>query len=186
MPKVIDEDKLFLDVIHTLVRLGINKATTKQLAEAAGVNEVTLFRKYGNKASLIRSAFQSILVSSPMNDLSYSGDLEADLVEIVAAYKETSLLYGEVIPLLISEIPRDPELKELLEPFFSVVRSIMEIIQRYQGDGLLIDEPGFSAVSALLGPIIVGKMLQRTNPYLPVSEVEPEMYVAAFLEGRKK
>ena len=186
MPKKIDDQKLFSDVVRAVVRLGFAKATTKQLAEAARVNEVTLFRKYGNKANLIRTAFQNILVSSSLNELSYTGELEADLVEIVSSYKQTSSLYGEIIPMLITEVPRDPELKELMEPFLSVFRSILTIIQRYQQAGQLNKEPGPTAVSALLGPIIVGKMLQRTGAGFATIEIEPEAYVTAFLEGRRQ
>ncbi|MEW6044952.1 MAG: TetR/AcrR family transcriptional regulator [Bacillota bacterium] len=36
---------------------GVARATTRSIAERAGVNEVTLFRHFGDKASLIRAAF---------------------------------------------------------------------------------------------------------------------------------
>jgi AcrR family transcriptional regulator len=186
MPKKIDEENLFLEVVRTIVDLGIGKATTKQIAKAAGVNEVTLFRKYGNKSGLICEAFQQILATSPLNELDYSGNLESDLIRIVKAYKETSFLYGEVIPIIIAEIPRDPDLRELLDPFLSVVQSIMKIIQIYQREGVLRNEPGFSAVSALLGPIIISRMLQKTNPDFQVDEIEDQRYVKAFLDGRRQ
>jgi AcrR family transcriptional regulator len=186
MPKYINEENLFLEVVRSIGEVGIGKTTTKQIARSSGVNEVTLFRKYGSKLGLIEAAFQYILAASPLQGLRYSGDLEADLNQIVSAYQETSFLYGEVIPIILAEIPRDPELRELLEPFLTVVRSIMKIIQKYQQEGVLIIESGFSAVSALLGPVIIHRMLQRANPDFIVDEIEDSYYVQAFLEGRRQ
>jgi len=184
MPKRIDEQNLFFEVIRTIVQRGFAKATTKQIAEAAGINEVTLFRKYGTKAGLIQAAFQHIAATSPLKDLAYSGELEPDLIQIVTAYKKTSALYGEIIPLILAEIPHDPGLRELLKPFLAQVRSIMQILQKYQEDGQLNDEPGFSMVSALLGPLMVSQMIQKTDPELGGQETDARTYVKAFLEGR--
>lgn len=185
MPRYINEENLFLAVVQTIGQMGIEKATTKQIAKAAQVNEVTLFRKYGTKLGLIQAAFEHIMKSSPLQGLKYSGALEADLLGIVKAYQEMSAMYGEVIPLLLAEVPRNPELRGLLDPFLRVMQSISKIVLRYQQEGMLIREPGFSAVSVLLGPIMVSRMLQRTNPGIPVVELEPQGYVRAFLAGRK-
>jgi hypothetical protein len=43
MPKIIDDEQVFSEVIKVIVAKGYENATTKELAEAAGVNEVTLF-----------------------------------------------------------------------------------------------------------------------------------------------
>ncbi|HAY85754.1 MAG TPA: hypothetical protein DCY42_12785 [Chloroflexi bacterium] len=186
MPKYIDEEKLFLEVVRSIGEVGIGKTTTKQIAQSAGVNEVTLFRKFGTKLGLIEAAFQHIVAASPLQELRYSGDLEADLNQIVNAYQETSFLYGEVIPIILSEVPRDPEMRALLAPFLSVVGSITKIILEYQRNGLLISEPGFSAVSALLGPIIIRRMLQRAAPDFEGEKLDDRIYVQSFLEGRKQ
>ena len=39
-----------------VTKYGYAAATTKKLAKAAGIGEVTLFRKYGNKAQLVKQA----------------------------------------------------------------------------------------------------------------------------------
>ena len=114
MPRKIDEEKLFLEVVRALVSLGFTNATTKQIALNAGVNEVTIFRKYGNKNGLIEAAFEHILARSPLNDLIYTGDLEKDLLQIVRTYRNSSASYGEMLPAIISETPRNPELNNLL------------------------------------------------------------------------
>ena len=52
MPKIIDETKIFNATMNFFMSLGYDRATTKEIADIAGVNEVTLFRKYGSKAGL--------------------------------------------------------------------------------------------------------------------------------------
>ena len=52
MPKVIDENNIFKTVIDMFISRGYEGAITKEIAEVAGVNEATLFRKYGSKAKL--------------------------------------------------------------------------------------------------------------------------------------
>ena len=73
----------------------------KDMAVAAGIHEATLFRKYGTKASLIEKAIEAQLSATPLNRLSYTGELKADLGAIVQAYIETSQTYGPVIPALL-------------------------------------------------------------------------------------
>ena len=50
MPKVIEDEDVYQAVIEVVAEYGYSGATTKQMADAADVSEVTLFRKYGNKA----------------------------------------------------------------------------------------------------------------------------------------
>ena len=45
MPKVIDERKLFSAALDILISHGYEGATTQKIADVAGVNEATLFRK---------------------------------------------------------------------------------------------------------------------------------------------
>ena len=66
----------------------LQNALTNQfkIAEVAGVNEVTLFRRYGSKAGLFEKVIEHQLADTPLSKLVYTGDLEADLLAIVEAY----------------------------------------------------------------------------------------------------
>lgn len=50
------EDKILNATIDLLDNEGLNGATTRRIASEAGVNEVTVFRKFKNKKSLLRAA----------------------------------------------------------------------------------------------------------------------------------
>ena len=48
MPKIIDDVDVFQAVMKVVSERGYTGATTREMAEAASVSEVTLFRKYGS------------------------------------------------------------------------------------------------------------------------------------------
>ncbi len=51
-------DRILRAFLRLVAERGIDATTTRLLAEAAGVNEVTIFRHFGNKASLAREAIR--------------------------------------------------------------------------------------------------------------------------------
>ena len=65
------------------------------------------------------------------------------------------------------------------------IQGIIKIIQQYQKQGLLKDEPPLASLSALIGPILVSQMLRHANLHLPVPAIDPQAHVEAFLNGRK-
>ena len=186
MPKVIDETKIFRTVIEMLVIHGYEGATTKEMAENADVNEATLFRKYGSKAELFEKAINHQFKETPLNKLVYTGDLEADLLAIVEAYLDTNEAYGEFIPILLTELPRHPELKGAFITPWNNIQSIIKILQEYQSRGLLKQESPLNCLNALIGPIMTSQMIRRANPGLPVPGIKAQEHLTTFLRGRKR
>ncbi len=186
MPKVIDEANLFSAALDILISHGYEGATTQKIAEVAGVNEVTLFRKYGSKAGLFERVIEHQLSDTPLNKLRYTGDLEADLLAIVEAYIETNEIHGNIIPLLLIEMPRYPDLQVSFNTPWKNIQEIIKIIQRYQKQAQLKDKSPLACLSALIGPILTSQMFRHANLNLPVPAVDPQAHVEAFLIGRKQ
>ena len=185
MPKVIDETKIFSAALEILIAHGYEGATTQKIAEVAGVNEVTLFRKYGNKAGLFEKVIEHQLADTPLNKLAYTGDLKTDLLSIVEAYVETNETHGNIIPLLLIEMPRYPDLQGSFNTPWRNIQTILKTIQRYQEQGLLKNESPLASLSALIGPILVSQMLRHAKLNLPVPDIDAQAHVDAFLQGRK-
>jgi AcrR family transcriptional regulator len=186
MPKVIDETKIFSAALDILVSHGYEGATTQKIADIAGVNEVTLFRKYGSKAGLFEKVVEHQLSDTPLNKLVYSGELEADLLAIVEAYVETNQTHGNIIPLLLIEMPRNPDLQGSFSTPWKNIQTILHIIQKYQEQGQLKNEPPLASLSALIGPVLVSQMIRHANLNLPVPAIDLQAHVEAFLHGRKQ
>lgn len=185
MPKVIDETKIFSAALDILVSHGYEGATTQKIASIAGVNEVTLFRKYGNKAGLFEKVIEHQFSDTPLNKLVYTGDLDADLLAIVEAYIKTNETYGQIIPVLLIELPRNPDLQGSFNTPWKNIQEIIKIVQKYQKLGLLKNEDPLASLSALIGPIMVNQMFRRANPNLPTPIIDPQEHVESFLLGRK-
>lgn len=186
MPKIIDETKIFSAALDILVSHGYEGATTQKIADIAGVNEVTIFRKYGSKASLFEKVIEHQLADTPLNKLVYTGELEADLLAIVEAYVETNETHGNIIPILLIEMPRYPDLQGSFNTPWKNIQTIIQTIQRYQKQGLLRNESPLASLSALIGPILVGQMLRHANLGFPVPDMDAREHVDTFLHGRKQ
>lgn len=56
---MISRDKLIAAAAHVYAEAGYRGATTRRIADEAGVNEITIFRLFGSKAALIEAALRS-------------------------------------------------------------------------------------------------------------------------------
>lgn len=97
-------------------RVGYAQATTKSIAEAAGVNEVTLFRHFGTKEKLFSQAVEQYgapaLVQSIKEQL--SGDYREDLVVFGQAVLSVLLERREILQLMLCESANIPEVRTVL------------------------------------------------------------------------
>jgi AcrR family transcriptional regulator len=185
MPKVINEGEVFKAVLGVLVTRGYENATTSEMAAAAEIHEATLFRKYGSKVGLVERAIRDQLSTAPLSKVAYTGDLRADLLTILNAYVATNEEFGEIMPVLLLEIPRYPELKDVLQTPLANIQGLVEIIARYQKEGRLKNEPPLTCITVLLAPLLLNKMFLRANPGLPAPAIDLHEYVECFLNGRK-
>lgn len=185
MPKIINEEEVFAAVVNVLTVKGYENATTKDLAAAAGMHEATLFRKYESKLNLIGRAIEHQFSTVPLAHLNYTGNLEADLLAIIRAYMQTNQSHGAIIPMLLTELPRHPELTEIFGAPMDNTLSILQIVQRYQQEGQLKEEPPIQAMMALIGGPMTYYMFVRAIPSFPVPPFDPQAHVAGFLHGRK-
>ncbi|RME81117.1 MAG: TetR/AcrR family transcriptional regulator [Caldilineae bacterium] len=186
MPKIIRDEDVFRAVMQVIIARGYDGATTRQLAAAAGVSEVTLFRKYGSKAQLVQLALRDIADRLQFEEvIRYTGDVFADLLHIVARYTRLTEQYGEFLAVLIPEIRRHPELVEALERPMNVMQHIGRLLLRYQEEGVLEPEPPLQAVAALLGPLVYFAMVRGTIHAGQVPPIDLEQHVSRFLDGRR-
>lgn len=184
MPKVIDETRIFETVINELAIKGYHMTTTKEIAIKADVNEATLFRKYGNKQELIKRSFEYLFSEAPLSRVEYTGNLKADLQSILEAYMATNNAMGDIMPIILLEIPRHRELKDVLGGAMKNIRKIMDIIARYQEQGLLKVEPPENSVNALLSPILLHNMFERAGIDISYPPINLQDYIRNYLEGR--
>lgn len=185
MPKVIEDEKIFEVVIQTIVERGYTGATTKQIADAANVSEVTLFRKYESKLSLVRRAIAAMVEQTDFESATqYTGNIQADLLRVLDAYQNSVVLHGQFFSVLFAEIMRNPELADSFDQPLGLFRAIGQMLARYQKQGILQQEPPFHAVAALLGPMIYLAMIGSAMPKAKSPPIDLSSHVNLFLQGR--
>jgi AcrR family transcriptional regulator len=186
MPKIITDEEIYQAVMKVVSERGYAGATTKQMAEVANVSEVTLFRKYNNKLQLIKQAVAALVAQTDFETaIQYTGDVTADLLRVVRAYQDSAVKHGQLIFIMLSEMPRYPELVDLLDIPLEIYTGIGNLFAKYQSEGILRQEHPLHAVAALLGPLMYSAMLSGALPVYSIPPLNLENHVAVFLEGRR-
>ena len=186
MPKILEEEQIYHAVMLVVAERGYTGATTKQMADAADVSEVTLFRKYGSKQQLVKQAISSIISQTDLASAAqHTGDINADLTRIVQAYQDSAVKHGDFVTSLFSEMSRHPELVDSIDEPLKIFLAIGELIERYQNEGYLKPEPPLNTVGVLLGPVMYSAMLRKAMPNSQLSPLDLANHVTCFLEGRR-
>ncbi|MCY3414549.1 MAG: TetR/AcrR family transcriptional regulator [Candidatus Heimdallarchaeota archaeon] len=185
MPKLIDDEYVYAKVMQVIGEKGYRGATTKDLAKAAGISEVSLFRKYHSKKDLVKLATSYILDEAQLlGAINYTGDLEADLSQIARVYFHGLEKYGDFITSLIMEMGRDEDLNEIALIPGQAFKLFGEILGRYQKEGKLVAENPIYAVSTLLGPLMYISLLGKYLPIFGPTTFDPVLHAKKYLEGR--
>jgi AcrR family transcriptional regulator len=100
----------------TFADKGYARATTRAIASAAGVNEVTLFRHFGNKRNLFAAVMQAFGGPAVITDLEtkFTGEYRADLEVIGMALLKTLLEREDALRLMLCEAAHFPAVQEVM------------------------------------------------------------------------
>ncbi|MCR8630075.1 MULTISPECIES: TetR/AcrR family transcriptional regulator [Paenibacillus] len=129
-------DKLLLAAIDLMADKGYDGTTTKEIALAAGVNEVTLFRHFGTKEKLLQAAFNRYHYGQEMGKLfneALQGELHSDLLMLSRTYHKIMSRNKKLISIalkgssnlpdeVLQEASRNPKyLKSLLTKYLTTM-----------------------------------------------------------------
>lgn len=106
-------DAILAAAQETYSRYGFRGATTRRIAETAGVNEVTIFRHFGSKEALLGEAVRALRQADPQASLPVH---PRDPVAELTAWSEGQLMHlrdkRSMIRTCMGEIEERPELTE--------------------------------------------------------------------------
>jgi AcrR family transcriptional regulator len=184
MPKIVENSQIYLAVIQVVSERGYSGATTKQMADTANVSEMTLFRKYGTKAELVKQAIAYITEEKDYSSAAhYTGDLHADLLRVVKAYQDTAVKNGLFIFALFADLTRHPELINSMKEPFNIFQSFGALIARYQTKGVLKTEHPLHSVAKLLAPLVYISTIRNSNLDDTLPDLDLSGHVTSYLEG---
>lgn len=168
--------------VEAVVRHGYAGATTKRIAEIAGIGEATLFRRFGTKEGLLQAALRAEAATFTSETAGYTGDLRADLARVVGAYQRVMEHRGRLALNVLAELPRRPELREVMEAPSAAMGGVALLLQRYQTEGQLRGETPWEVLLPLLSPVLLAGALNQLHPTV-VGSFDAGAHVERFLSG---
>jgi AcrR family transcriptional regulator len=97
--------RLIQAAIELFVAQGVSETTTKQIAESAEVNEVTLFRHFGNKQGLLLAVIEEAAVFDQLGEtLVQRASQSEDLGQVLRSYGNAFLEALEQVPEMVRSV----------------------------------------------------------------------------------
>lgn len=127
--------------MELIAEKGFKAVTTREIACAAGVSEMTLFRHFGTKQAILERVIDCFYYTKPMQELfaaELAWDLRTDLTRISRIYLMHMTRNSKIIQILIKEWNSAPgnltaakhprKLKELLVGYFDRMQELGRMI----------------------------------------------------------
>ena len=179
-----DTQTAILDaVIECLKEHGVSGLTTRRIADAARVNEVTLFRRFGTKAELIKAAYERERTRLHVEVL-HTRSVEADLIRVVEGYARILATHGDVVLMTLAEIARSVTLASEFGGPLASFAAVGALLGKHQAEGNLAKEPVNEAASALLGPLLLNYATSKVTG--SNNTLNARSFVRHYLKGRSK
>ena len=167
---------------------GFRGSTTRRIADAAAVNEITIFRYFGSKAALLQEAVKGVDIGSCRDPLpSVPVDPMAELGQWAATLVDHLSTCSSVIRKCMSEIEERPELAaRAVEAPTRATRELCEYFDRLRESGFTSDQfDAAAAASMLIGALFHDSMGREMMPDIyprPASEA-PSRYAELVLRA---
>lgn len=159
-------DRIIEAAIELISEKGYKAATTKVIAELAGVNEVTLFRHFGNKRGLLKALVQKFSYGPLLQKVireQVIWNLETDLYNFSMQYQEYILSIKEFVLIGFKEAGAFPEIDEEIAnvPLF-IKKELMDYLFEMKKRGKLVDTNIEATVMALIA-LNFGHFMSRAH-----------------------
>lgn len=153
------EEKIITATFNIVQKEGVQKATTKKIAAEAGVNEVTIFRKFENKKNLIEATkdyYMSKLLSRLEETFDYDEDesIEDYLKHCFHGILDFSQEDISIIRVAMQEITGETDKKLLISHITDTIINKIEEFFKLQLEKDIIKNVNSKAISVMCFSII--------------------------------
>ena len=147
---------------------GFGRLSVEGVASLAGVGKATIYRRWGNKLALVLAAVGE-LSAHPLPEVT-TGSTRDDLVALLGHVIDalTTTIAGRILPGLIAESARSPELQGVLEDFWLARRHLMlEVLRQGSDRGELPAGADHELLADLLYGPVHYRFLMNAAPVSP-------------------
>ena len=184
-------EKIILAAREVMKHKGKRGATTREIADLAGVNEATLFRHFGNKEALIVAVAKHSCPDVKLRDTiaKLNGPIEDDLVEIGNAMTIHMESMIDMIRWSLVEADYEESIfaKEAWRPQTAIRDVVIEYMEKQVKAGVLGGEPEELA-GAFMGMLFARSMAStkfRDSRLFQDREYAIRFFVNVFLNGTR-
>ena len=184
-PKEDTQSRLLNAAERMFAQEGLDAATTRGIARAAGVNEVTLFRHFKSKAGILAAVVgRSFGLRPEAAQMVDSGNLPADLAGWCARYEALLRENLLLVRTCVGEIHRHEAYEgRVLHAIFAPLRAaLIDRLKKASARQETASGADPEIVSDLLSGMIFTGVLREASGVKPRS-YSPESYRAAALEA---
>ncbi len=174
---------------EVIARKGKRGATTREIADVAGVNEATLFRHFGSKGALVLAVAERFCGLVELRDVvaQLRGPVDADLMALGRVMLERMESQKDIIRWSFVDPGYDKDLfaSTAWRPQLALHGIVVEVIERHVADGTLRGDA--RRLATLFMGMVFTHVLARDK--FPDSDVHAEpdealgFYVDVFLNG---
>ena len=174
------EQRLIQAAIDQLIAVGYQGATTRSISERAGVNEVTLFRRFGSKDELLAAAISQVIAPFVGSVADLTGELHRDLELVARSYVGfVDANQGLMMRLIASA--GDQSLGNLISKFQGeIVAALRDMVIEHQGRGELVAGQPEDLLREFMGPLAVRPIMSHL---LEPGPFDAAAYVGRYLDG---
>lgn len=156
---------------------GYTAATTKAIAELAGVNEVTIFRHFGNKRGILTAIIEQLsyvpLLQEEVKNVTW--DLETDLLNFSMKHFNFLMSIKDFVMIGFKEALQFPEInEEIANTPLHIKNELIHYLQEMHERGK-IREIDFEAAALSLIAINFGHFISRARLGTIVSDMPTEI-----------
>ena len=175
---------------EVIAKKGKRGATTREIADVAGVNEATIFRHFGTKEALIVAVAQHFCGFVALRDVASQlhGEISEDLRQIGSAMLERMESQMDMIRWSLVEQDYEASIfaTTAWRPQLAILEVVLEFMQRRIGLGQLRGDPKKLALT-FMGLIFMHALARKkfpdSNLYQDGNEAAVAFYVDVFLNG---
>ncbi len=182
-PRSARADEAIIEAVLDLMAAGttVEALSMEAVAARAGVGKATIYRRWPNKESLVIDAIGSL--KGPLPELTGESIREDLLTLLRSMIKVRASRAGQIMPCLLPELQRNPELQRQYQRIVEPRREHMrEVLRRGVAEGQLRADLDIEVAAALLNAPMIVQNMPNWNPALDTSKL-PEQILDALLPG---
>jgi AcrR family transcriptional regulator len=181
------KQRIIQGAAQVFAQKGYDGATTRAIAEAASVNEVTLFRHFGNKKNIFMAVierFSALPGLQTAMESQLTGDYRQDLTRLGTHFLATMLKRRQAILMSLCTAERLPEIREVVaQPPTQQQQILSSYLQQQIARGAVRDLPSPElAAKMFFGILFEFAISQPLIAGTPMEHIPPEEVVAQVVD----